>query len=62
MTTFTIIFASAVVLWICLTLWACLFSVVAAKELAGKLRRKENRRRHTLGKWLLRSRQLRRVR
>jgi hypothetical protein len=45
-----------------MTVLACLFLAGAADELAAELRRKENRRRHTLGKWLVRSRQLRRVR
>jgi type II secretory pathway component PulK len=62
MTTFTIIFASACVLWLWLTILACLFLAGAADDLAVELRRKENRRRHSLGKWLVRSRQLRRVR
>lgn len=61
MTTFTIIFASAFVLWVWLTLFACLFLASAADDLAEHLTRKRNRRRHTLGQWLVRSRQLRRV-
>lgn len=53
MTTFILIFASAFVLWLWLTVMAALFLAKSADELYEALRRKENRRKHSLGKWLV---------
>jgi type II secretory pathway component PulK len=52
MTTFILIFASAVVLWLWLTVLAAMFLASSADDLYEAIRRKGNRRKHSLAKWL----------
>lgn len=51
MTTFTIIFVSAIALWAMLTFFAACYLAKSADALYTTLRRK-NKRAHNLGKWL----------